>query len=137
VSQMRILLADDHREFLDELAAFLAPHHHVVGAAADGEELVRLALSHHPDLILADISMPGMNGLMAVQKVNGQPTPPKSIFITMHSSPHYVKRALEIGALGFVLKPHVYEQIENAIQAVLADRIYLSPQLGFSLPAAK
>jgi DNA-binding NarL/FixJ family response regulator len=134
---MRILLADDHREFLDELSAFLAPHHQVLGVAANGEELVQLALSHQPDLILADISMPRMNGFAAIRKVNDHPAPPKSIFVTMNSSPRYVKHALEIGAFGFVLKTHVFEQIESAIQNVLAGRIYLSPQLGLSHPPAR
>jgi DNA-binding NarL/FixJ family response regulator len=128
---MRILLADDHDEFLREFIAFLAPRHDVIGAACDGEELVRLAFSRRPDIVLADIGMPRMNGVIALQKIFKQPVPPKSIFVTMHSSVQYVKHALRIGACGFVLKEHAFEQIEDAIQTVLAGQIYLSPQLDF------
>lgn len=137
MSPARILLADDHEEFLSEFAAFLAKRYEVLGLATNGEELVGLALSRHPDLILADIGMPRMNGVTAVQKISEQPAPPKSIFVTMHSSPHYVKRALQIGACGFILKPHAFEQIEDAIETVLAGRVYLSPELGFPLPTAE
>ena len=136
MSPSRILLADDHEEFLREFAAALAKHHEVVGSAHDGEELVRLASTCRPDLILADISMPRMNGIVAIQKITEQPSPPKSIFVSMHASPHYVKHALQIGASGFVLKLHAFEQIEEAIQTVLAGEIYLSPQLGIPVPTA-
>lgn len=134
---VRIVLADDHEEFLREFAAFLAKNHEVLALASDGEELVRLAESCRPDVVLADISMPRMNGVAAVQKITSQPAPPKTIFVTMYSSPHYVKHALQIGACGFVLKPHAFEQIEDAVKTVLAGQIYLSPQLGFSPTAAE
>lgn len=130
----RILLADDHEEFLRELTPILAGKYDILGVASNGEELVHLASSCQPDLILADISMPRMNGVAAVQKIASQPAPPKCIFVTMHSSPHYVKHALQIGARGFVLKMHAFEQIEDAIQTVLAGQIYLSPQLDYPLP---
>lgn len=139
---MRILLADDHEEFLDEFAALLAGRHEIVGSARNGEELVRLASSCRPDVILADINMPLMNGMAAIRKIIEQPgtpeaIPPKAIFVTTHSSPQYIRHALEMGASGFVHKFYAFEQIEEAIEATRAGRIYLSPQLNFpSSPAA-
>lgn len=133
----RILLADDHEEFLRGLTSVLSMNYEILGTASNGEELVRLASTCNPDLILTDISMPRMNGIAAIQKIAAQPAPPKCIFVTMHSSPHYVKHALQIGARGFVLKMNVFEQIEDAIQTVLAGKIYLSPQLGVPLPASE
>ena len=137
MSPLRILLADDHEEFLREFAALLAKRYEVVGSAHDGEELVQLATTCHPDLILADISMPRMNGVVAVDKITRQPSPPKSIFVSMQASPHYIRHALKIGACGYVLKLHAFEQIEEAIQTVLTGGIYLSPELGFPLSTAK
>ena len=140
---MRILLADDHEEFLGEFAALLAGRHEIVGSARDGEELLRLASSCRPDLILADINMPRMNGMAAVRKIIEQAgpsetAPPKAIFVTTHSSPQYIRHALDIGASGFVHKFYAFEQIEEAIEAMLAGRVYLSPQLNFpASPAAR
>lgn len=129
----RIVLADDHEEFLHDFAAKLAERHQVVGLATDGEQLVNLSISTKPDLVITDFAMPRMSGLSALPMILGQPSPPKVIFASMHSSPTYVKRALQGGANGYVIKIHLMEQIEIAIRAVLEGKIYLSPQLSIEL----
>ena len=131
----RILLADDHEAFLREFAISLAKNHEIVGAASSGSELVQLAATCRPGIILTDISMPDMSGFLAVETIMRQPAPPPIIFVTMSSSHNYVKRALQIGVRGFVLKLHVIEQIEDAIQFVVAGGIFLSPQLNYVLPS--
>lgn len=129
----RILIADDHQEFLQEFAAGLADRYQVVGTAVNGEELLHLAGSTKPDLIITDISMPGMSGIRALEKILAQPNPPKAILVTMESSTNYVRYALQLGATGYVAKVHAREQIDEAIRTVFDGKTYLSPELDFKL----
>ena len=133
MSRTRVLLADDHLEFLTGIQTALADRYEVVGAVQDGDSLVRSALTTNPDLIISDLSMPGMNGFEAAQKLKSLGFKVKVIFVTVQSSSAYVKRAMEIGAVGYVLKSYVSEQLTVAIQEVLAGRTYISPEIGLNL----
>lgn len=133
MSRTRVLLADDHLEFLTGIQTALADRYEVVGAVQDGDSLVRSALTTNPDLIISDLSMPGMNGFEAAQKLKSLGFKVKVIFVTVQSSSAYVKRAMKIGAVGYVLKSYVSEQLTVAIQEVLAGRTYISPEIGLNL----
>jgi DNA-binding NarL/FixJ family response regulator len=133
LSRTRVLLADDHLEFLTGIQAALADRYEVVGAVQDGDSLVRSALTTNPDLIISDLSMPVMNGFEAAQKLKSLGSKVKVIFVTVQSSSAYVKRAMKIGAVGYVLKSYVSEQLTVAIQEVLAGRTYISPEIGLNL----
>ena len=121
----RILLADDHKIVLDGLRSLLAPDFDVVGAAADGRELLQLAQSLKPDVIVADISMPLLNGIDAARQLPGV----KFVFLTMHPDPSYLLRALQAGALGYVLKHAASEDLTTAIRHALRGESYVSPGL--------
>jgi DNA-binding NarL/FixJ family response regulator len=129
LSRIRILLADDHREFLSGIQAVLSAQYDVVGAVEDGDALVRAAQSTAPDLIISDLSMPVMNGLQAAIKLKELGLQVKIIFLTVQSSPSYAKRAMKVGASGYVLKPYADEQLPVAIQEVLAGQRYISPEI--------
>lgn len=133
MSRTRVLLADDHLEFLTGIQTALADRYEVVGAVQDGDSLVRSALTTNPDLIISDLSMPVMNGFEAAQKLKSLGFKVKVIFVTVQSSSAYVKRAMRIGAAGYVLKSYVSEQLTFAIQEVLAGRTYISPEIGLNL----
>lgn len=133
MSRTRVLLADDHLEFLTGIQTALADRYEVVGAVQDGDSLVRSALTTNPDLIISDLSMPVMNGFEAAQKLKSLGFKVKVIFVTVQSSSAYVKRAMKIGAVGYVLKSYVSEQLTVAIQEVLAGRTYISPEIGLNL----
>lgn len=121
----RILLADDHAIVLDGLRSLLAPEFEVVATAADGRQLVELARSLRPDVIVADISMPLLNGIDAARQLPGV----RFVFLTMHADPTYLLRAMQAGALGYVLKHAASAELTVAIRRALAGESYMSPAL--------
>jgi DNA-binding NarL/FixJ family response regulator len=129
MTRKRILLADDHAEMLQELRTLLDPEYEVVAAVENGEQLVEAATQFKPDLIVSDISMPGMTGFEAVAKIREAGISSKIIFLTVQSSSAYLKRARALGADGYVLKVYTNEQLPVAISSVLTGTPYFSPQL--------
>ena len=103
---LKILLADDHEDFRRVVHEFLdrLPNISVVGEAADGKEAVEQVERLHPDLVLIDISMPHQNGLEATRIIKQRWPATKVVIATMHDSPLYRSKALEVQADGFILK---------------------------------
>jgi len=129
MTRKRILLADDHSEMLEEVRSLLDGEYEIVGAVENGEELVQAAKTLRPDLIVSDISMPIMTGFEAAAKIRAFGSAAKIIFLTVQSSPAYLKKARALGADGYVLKVHTNEQLPQAISRVLNGASYFSPQL--------
>ena len=127
---LRILLGDDHALTLRGIKALLETQFTVVGTATDGRRLVELALSLKPDLVVLDVSMPQLNGLEAAKQIHAALPLVKLIFLTMHTNPLYVRKAIEIGAGGYVLKTGAAEELLDAIQQVRNGGTYESPGLG-------
>jgi DNA-binding NarL/FixJ family response regulator len=129
VGPTRILLADDHAAMLEEVQNLLKQDFEVVGAVENGVALVEAAQQLKPDLIISDISMPLMTGFEAAAKIRACGVQAKLIFLTVQSSPAYLKKARSVGAQGYVLKVFIAEQLRPAVEAVLAGQPYFSPQL--------
>jgi len=125
----RILLADDHRIVLDGLCSLLTGEYEVCGTAADGYQLVERAMELLPDVIVADISMPMLNGIDAVRKIREAGVGAKVVFLTMHPDVTYLSRALDAGASGYVLKHAAADELVIAIRAALRGERFISPQL--------
>jgi len=130
MSRKRILLADDHTEMLEEVRTLLSEEYEVVGTVENGRKLVEAAKALNPDLIVSDISMPEMTGFEAAIKIRQCGLSPKIIFLTVQSSPAYLKKARALGADGYVLKVYTNEQLPLAVASVLTGTPYFSPQLG-------
>jgi len=128
----RILIADDHAEMLEEIRQLLERDYDVVGAVVDGSQLVEAAFELKPDLVITDISMPVMNGFEAAAKMRGLGLKTDIIFLTVQSTPPYVRKARSLGANGYVLKVYTNEQLPTAVSEVLNGRSYTSPQLNAS-----
>lgn len=124
-----ILLADDHKIVLDGLRSLLEAEYQLVGTATNGRELIDQAHALDPDVIVADISMPLLNGIEAVRKLREDGLRAKVVFLTMHPDATYVSRAMDSGASGYVLKHSASDELVIAIREALAGRTYLSPQL--------
>ena len=126
---MRVLLADDHAVVRQGLRALLEEQAGVtvVGEAGDGREAVRLAETLRPDVVVMDIGMSGLNGLEATEQIRTRVPGVSVVILSMHSDPALVRRALQIGASGYVLKESVYDELRLAIEASQQGRIYLSP----------
>ncbi len=126
---MRVLLVDDHPLFRQGLRALLEANSavEVVGEAGDGAEAVSLTRERSPDVVIMDISMPGHDGLDATRRIKEYFPEVKVIILSMHADNIYVDQALKSGALGYVHKDAVYDELFFAIDAVQKDKPYLSP----------
>jgi DNA-binding NarL/FixJ family response regulator len=129
MKRARILLADDHALTLIGLSAVLQTHHDVVGTVTDGQALLEAALVLRPELIVADITMPLLNGINAAVQIMKLLPGTKLLFITMHDSPAYLEAALQAGATGYVLKSAALDELLDAVNVVLNGCIYLSRSL--------
>jgi DNA-binding NarL/FixJ family response regulator len=129
VKAVRVLLVDDHPLFRQGLRALLEANSavEVVGEAGDGAEAVALTGERSPDVVIMDISMPGHDGLDATRRIKEYFPEVKVIILSMHADNIYVDQALKSGALGYVHKDAVYDELFFAIDAVQKDKPYLSP----------
>ena len=125
----RVLLADDHLLVAEALTSLLTPEFDLVGVVEDGRALLEAAGNLQPDVIVADVTMPHLNGIDALAQLRqgGDHTP--VVFLTMHRDVTFARRALDAGASGFVLKHSASVELVAAIRAALQGKTYLTPQL--------
>lgn len=119
---IRTLLADDNPEFRRVLHGFLAAQHDVlvVGAAADGNEALRLVDCLKPDLLVVDLMMPGASGIEITTRLAGRSARPRVIVVSMHASADYRAEVLASGADAFVSKGSVVLELPGAIERLFA-----------------
>lgn len=131
INKHRICIAEDHAILRAGLRALLAAHPDVeiVAEAADGLELLGAIQQYIPDLVLMDLSMPKLHGLEAIVEIHKRHPEVKILVLTMHDAEEYVLAALQAGALGYVLKDNTEAELMQAIQTVLAGKMYLSPEI--------
>ena len=132
----RVLLADDHRLVAEGLKSLLEAEFELVGVVEDGRALVEAARTLRPDVIVADITMPHLNGIDALAQLRESGSRVPMVFLTMHRNVAYARRALEAGASGFVLKHSAPVELVTAIHAALAGETYLTPALAGAVLAA-
>lgn len=123
----RILLADDHRIVAEGLRTLLEPEFELVDIVEDGRALLDAAAKLKPDVIIADISMPRLNGIEAVRQIKKVDTDVKVVFLTMHPDVTYAVSALEAGAMGYVLKHSAPSELTTAIRSALKGKVYITP----------
>src|SRR5512137_698603 len=129
----RVLLADDHQIVLEGLKSLLGGEFEVVGSVEDGRALVDQATTLHPDVIVADISMPQLNGIEAARQIKKTDKNVKIVFLTMHPDATYAANAFEAGASGFVLKHSAPSELITAIQEAMKGRTYVTPLIAGDL----
>lgn len=125
----RVLLADDHTVVLEGLRRVLEPECEIVGTAADGRALLAAAERLKPDVVVADISMPLLNGIEAVRQIKKTARDVRVVFLTMHADVSYAAKALEAGGSGFVLKTSAADELLTAIREAMKGRKYVTPAL--------
>jgi len=129
MKRIRVLLADDHLGVAEALQRILNTEFEVVGTVGDGLALLSAAVELAPDVIVADISMPQLDGFSALQQLKSKSPDVKVILISMYLEPTFASIALEWGASGFVLKHAASEELIPAVQAAIEGRVYFSPSL--------
>jgi DNA-binding NarL/FixJ family response regulator len=130
---VRVLLADDHAIVSQGLEALLRPRFDVVGQVRDGRALVAAVETLSPDVVVTDISMPGLNGLEAIRQIKKSKPGIVTIVLTMHTEPTVVSEALKAGASGYVVKTSAVEELGTAVQEALKGRTYITPLLATDL----
>jgi two-component system response regulator DesR len=128
---IRLLLADDQELVRTALAALLALEEdfEVVATVGRGDEVVAAAKAHRPDIALLDIQMPGIDGLAAAAVLTQELPECRSLILTTFGRPGYLRRAMESGAYGFVVKDAPAEQLSDAIRRVAAGERVVDPAL--------
>jgi DNA-binding NarL/FixJ family response regulator len=129
VTRPRVLLADDHRVVSEGLKRLLTDDFELVGVVEDGRALVAAARKLLPDVIVADITMPQLNGIEAMAQLKKDNADVKVVFLTMHQDPAYARRALAAGAAGFVVKHSAPAELVLAIHAALKGQTFITPAL--------
>jgi DNA-binding NarL/FixJ family response regulator len=128
----RILIVDDHEIFLEGLRALLEKQKdfQVVGEAHDGRAALDAANRLSPDVVIMDITMPGLNGIEATRQILAQMEhPPRVIALTMHSTRRFMAEVLKAGAVGYLLKESASAELILAIRTVIGGKAYLSPKI--------
>ena len=129
MSRPRVLLADDHRMMAEGLKALLHDEFELVGIVEDGRAMIEAAEKLRPDVIIADVTMPNLNGFEALTQLRKTHPDVKVVFLTMHQNAAYARRALDAGASGFVVKHSAPEELVLAIHAALKGKTFITPSL--------
>lgn len=126
-----ILIVDDHGLFRAGLRALLEnkPEYQVIGETGDGEEAVRLARDLQPDLILMDVSMPGISGIEATRRIKEFCPNSRVLALTVHEDDGMLREMVRAGACGYIIKRAVESELFNAIQVVTQGYIYVYPAM--------
>jgi DNA-binding NarL/FixJ family response regulator len=134
---IRVLIADDHLLFRDGLRTLLlaAPDMELVGEAASGNDVVRLAAALQPDVILMDIQMPGTDGIAATRQIIQSSPHIAVLIVTMFDDDHLVFSAMRVGARGYVLKGATHDELQRAIRAASNGEAIFSPTVASRMMA--
>jgi DNA-binding NarL/FixJ family response regulator len=129
--KVRVVLGDDHTMLREGLVALLQRESdiEVLGHAGHGLDLLRLVRTLHPDVVIADVTMPLMNGIEVVRRIRGELLPSKVLCLSASAQLGQVLETLEAGASGYVLKGNCYDELARAIRHASSNQIFLSAEL--------
>jgi DNA-binding NarL/FixJ family response regulator len=128
---IRIVLADDHDLVRSGIKALLSMVEgvEVIAEARDGKELIGLVESLNPDIVMTDISMPGMDGITAIAEIHSKHPEARLLVLSMYDTVDFVKRAVANGACGYLMKDAPPMELEQAVRSVMASGSYFSPAI--------
>ena len=133
MARLRLVLADDHRIVAEGLRRLLEDEFELLATVENGLELLKAAEAQQPDVIVADITMPGLSGLDALEKLKLINPGVRVVFLTMHQNLLYARRALGAGAAGYVVKNSAAEELVLAVRAAAAGRTFVSSSIADGL----
>jgi DNA-binding NarL/FixJ family response regulator len=126
MERARIVLADDHPGLLQCIEEMLAGEFEIVGVATDGIGALETAQRLNPDVLVLDITMPLMDGLEAARRLKDAGSNAKIVFLTIHQDPDFLRTALDIGAVGYIIKSRLASDLAQAVREALAGRSFVS-----------
>jgi DNA-binding NarL/FixJ family response regulator len=130
---IKIVIADDHKIIRDGICSLLEKHPNmeVVAEVDNGREAVEVTRQLAPDVVIMDISMPGLNGIEATRKITEYNPDIRVIGLSMHADVEYVSGLLKAGASGYILKECAFGEIVQAINAVVRNKYYICPEVAY------
>ena len=128
-SPRRVLLVDDHPSVLEQIEDLLRPEFEIVGTARSGAAMIAAALQWRPEVIVADIAMPVMDGIEAARRLQNLAFYSALVFVSMNGEAELVREALAVGAAAYVLKLRAGTELIPAIRAALEGRRFISPDI--------
>jgi DNA-binding NarL/FixJ family response regulator len=131
-TRMRIMIADDHPATLAQTARLIGEDYEVVGTATNGLDLLEAAARLDPDLIVLDISMPGLDGFETAHRLKQAGGRSRLVFLTVHEDADYADEALALGAEAYVVKSRVVSDLMPAISGALGGHKFVSPTITLS-----
>jgi DNA-binding NarL/FixJ family response regulator len=134
MNRARVLLADDHAAVAEQLRGVLEPEFEIVATVGDGRALVEAAEALRPDVIVADIAMPVLDGIAAARAIRRQRPDARIVLVTIHGEAELVQQGLAAGALGYVLKLSAGEELVAAVRAALRGQRHVSPGVSGGAP---
>ena len=128
---LRIIIADDHENIRKNLRVFLEEQTgmEVIAEAEDGIMVIKLSSEFNPDVVIMDITMPNLDGIEATRRIVAESPDIKVIALSMHSDRRCVREMLSAGASGYVLKDSGFDELCEALRAVINNQTYLSPEI--------
>lgn len=131
LKKQRILIVEDHTLLRAGLKALLTqdPDIEIVGEADNGRDAVQMIATLAPNLVLMDLSMPGMNGIEAIRDIKRRSPETRVLVLTIHKTDEYILESLRAGADGYILKDATHDELRVAIRSVLNGKTYLSPDV--------
>jgi DNA-binding NarL/FixJ family response regulator len=130
MNRIRVLIVDDHALVRAGFRALLESQSvEVVAEANDGREAVELTRKYHPDIVLMDIGMSGLNGIEAASRISRELPTSRILILSMHANEEYVLQALRAGACGYLLKDSGRQELMLAVRSIMEGKTYLSPEV--------
>jgi len=126
-AKLRVVVADDNKEMRDKVVQHLRNGYDVVGPAVDGVSACEVVSLLDPDIAILDISMPGKSGIEAARSIRQAAPKVKTIFLTVHDDPDFVRAALDAGVFGYVIKSQMASDLIPALTAVVDGKLFISP----------
>lgn len=135
-SRPRLIIADDHRVFAEGLQGLLSQHYEITEIVEDGMALVEAVAARAPDLVVADVSMPGLNGIECVRVLRASDPELKIVLLTMHEDAGLATAAIRAGAKGYVLKHSGIRDLLRALDEALRGGVYVTAGLAAEVERA-
>ena len=131
MNQINVMLVDDHAVVRMGFKMLLesAPDIRVVAEAESGEQAVKMYMEHHPDVVVMDITMPGIGGLEAIERIMAKDSTARILVLSAHEDSVHPKRVLKAGAMGYLTKRSAAEELIKAIRSVAGRKMYLEASI--------
>ena len=126
MGQIRVFLADDHEAMRERVVELLGTECDIVGTATDGRETIVSVMKLKPDVLVLDITMHDLSGIEVARRLKENGVGLPIVFLTVHEDPEFAKEAIEIGALGYVIKPRMTSDLMVAVKEAHAGRSFIS-----------